>query len=300
MRSEESIDEDIHEVLGPRAGDPGGADGLPYQLGLSARVGARWSDFIQLPPNRDLPSWVADDAGIDASVARAFDRAHHLAAAWGVVADRIDDGQVRRPDRFAEVRGRLLDAWRAALGDACGGALAVELVDQSLDAWREGTAIERSLLGRPGRAEAPGDYFRAVRLRLRWVSTSAVAMLRSVGDLDRASRLERAYATFLCGLQCRDDFVDADDDRAIRGASTHEALGVPRGALLRVAPRALCMAAEACRQAAFDRLAAWIAGFAREVDVRSRDGSAAQDGLAGFVLTAALEEISREDFAHAG
>lgn len=290
----EALDQDIEAALSQSdASGEWRSGSLPFHLGLSAHQGARWSDFVQLPPNRDLPTWVGDACDSASRLppqrVEAFDRAHHLAAGWGIVADRMDDGQLDAPTRFECARGHLLDAWGGALRHACGDlTLAQWAIADALRAWQEGTAIERAFFARRAGAASVQAYARSIRLRLRWVSVGAVVMLITAGRGDRVAAFRAAHEAFMFGLQCRDDAFDADADRAVWGVSVHEALGVPRGALVRAAPAALRRAASLASSGGFARFGAWVSAFAEGVDVHD-DGDLAQNELAAMMLTAALE-----------
>lgn len=282
----EELDRDIARVLAP--GDALFDGGLPFALGLSQLEGALWSEFVRLPPNRDLPSWVNEgldgSAGCTRERASAFDRAHHVAAGWGLVADRMDDGQVPDPRRFDAARERLLGGWRDALRDACGDdRLADRAVGDAVEAWEEGVAVERSFFRTPHGIERLDDYWRSVRLRLWWVGSSAAVMLTLTSKLDRVAQFRAAHARFMFGLQCRDDAFDADDDRALRGAAVHEVLGVPRGALVRAAPRALRAAASRAEAAGFRRFAGWIRAFDDDA-VIAEPTHEAQTSLAAMMI----------------
>ena len=286
----ERLDLDIAEALAERW------EGLPHRLGLSPHRDAQWSDFVQLPPNRDLPGWV-DDAPTGSILPRdrvaAFEQAHHLAAAWGIVADRMDDGQLAESAPFEAPRGALLAAWEVALHRACGDlALARATVGDSLQAWERGTALERSLFQKPIGPSGAALYARSVGLRLTWVHATSTAMLKTAGQPERVEGLRASHAAFMCGLQCRDDAFDADDDRRVRGAAVHEVLGVPRGALVRAAPASLRRASTLAHAHGFHRLGAWIAGFVEQVDVHLDEGDHFQCELAGLVLSAAIAEVA--------
>ncbi len=145
------------------------------------------------------------------------------------------------------------------------------MIDAALEGWREGTEMERGFFEQRAGVDGIGAYVRSIRQRLGWISTSAVTMLMTTDRPSRAQVLRQAYGTFLCGLQCRDDAWDADEDRVTRGASVHEALGLPRGALTRAAPRALGTAAEEADRGGFSRLAAWVRSYCAEVDAATRE-----------------------------
>ncbi len=287
----EALDRDI--VIALEGAETPLDGGLPYALGLSRRAGALWSEFVQLPPNRDLPSWLNERGDGSPLLAddkiEAFDRAHHLAAGWGLIADRVDDGQVSDADRFNAPRAHLLQAWRGALAAACGDATVADAaIDDALAAWEEGVAIERAFFAGERGVSRIDDYQRSVRLRLRWVVASAAAMLETAGDAARAEALRGIHACFMFGLQCRDDAYDAEDDRSLRGAAVHEVLTVPRGALVRAAPLALRRAAARARAAGFSQMGSWVASFADEVDVDAGEPDRARSELAAFILVEAL------------
>lgn len=290
----EALDTDIDRALASGSLSPPGVVGLPFSLGLSKSPSATWSDFIQLPPNRDLPEWINESADsrdplLSGDVVEAFSRAHHLAAGWGLVADRIEDGQVSPRPEFLGPRSALLTAWREALGEACRDhRIANVFIDDALSAWEMGTRIERSFFDGKRGLERAGEYARSIRLRLRWVSASACAMLACAGQQPRIPPFREAHEIFMCGLQCRDDAFDADDDRGTRGAAVHEVLGVPRGGLIRAAPRVLRRASRVAEGSAFHKLAVWVAAFAEEVDVRSNQEDHLQSEMSGVILASAI------------
>lgn len=289
----EALDRDIEDALNRVGNGMTTSVNLPHRLGLSRRHDARWSDFVQMPPNRDLPCWVNDhsEGGPHFGEARvaAFDRAHHIAVGWGLVADRLDDNQVQPSADLGEFRRMLLDAWRESLHVATDDRLiANSVIDNALDAWSCGVSMERSFFTAPRTAGLVEMYARSVQLRLRWVTASAAAMLMVAGLGDRVEKLRATYEMFLYGLQCRDDAFDADDDRHTRGAAVHEVLGIPRGGLVRAAPSVLRRSAARARHGGFIRLAVWIGEFAESVDVRVDEPDLLQSELAGMMISSAV------------
>jgi hypothetical protein len=86
-------------------------------------LGGDWDAFVTLAPNRRLPWFAADDGGrpfLDDEVLAKFVAAHHRAALFGLVADRMADRQAARTPQLLGLRGLLLEAWQLALGEALG------------------------------------------------------------------------------------------------------------------------------------------------------------------------------------
>lgn len=270
-RASDRLSETWRAFVGAHDGaDAGALRALPREVGLPVGDdGEAWDRFVRLPPNRALPRFALPDALRDrvteASLA-AFVRAHHHAAYFGIVADRIADLQVARSEALVRARTVLLRAWERALTDAMGEAPAARsLIAEDLRGWRRGLRMEGAAFA--ARALAPDRYFATVAVRLRWISTSARAMLHALGARDAAGALGRACDLFLFACQCRDDALDADEDRRARGASVPELLGMSPGALVRAAVTMLRRAEEAARGGGLRELAAWLRGFAREADV---------------------------------
>ena len=72
------------------------AERLPWTLGLTQSPDGRWSDFVRLHPNRQLPLYAAQapngELALTAVQLKPFLRAHHLGAFAWLVRDRIEDG----------------------------------------------------------------------------------------------------------------------------------------------------------------------------------------------------------------
>ena len=95
-------------------------------MALLGVEGARWDDFVGLAPNRDLP-WFADEdpaaeggALIGAPGLARFRRAHHAAGFYGLIADRLVDGQAAAEPTLEGLAAQLLGQWRRQLGEAVG------------------------------------------------------------------------------------------------------------------------------------------------------------------------------------
>lgn len=193
---------------------------LPYRLSLVRAPGGRWDDFIRLAPNRDLPAMVrdalpAEHALSDAALA-SFSHAHQYAAMFGIVTDRIVDGQCADRELLA-IRRSFLAGWLDSLAEGLGDrGAARRVVGRAMRAWKRGIDGERALLG------AQHDWDRwatSVMARLQWVSASASAMLRAAGAEVAADQLERVYDRLMLALQVLDDRADAAEDVRDRGSA---------------------------------------------------------------------------------
>jgi hypothetical protein len=260
-------------------------------IGLRETEGARWDRFVRLAPNRALPRFVG--SGIEASTVDRYVRAHHIAAFFWVVADRIADGQCPRTRELTALRKNLLCAWAGALSDALGDRdRARNAIARDLRAWRRGLTSDRVAF-RQGDLE-PAEYFNSVRQRLRCVSTCARAMLEDQNQTREAAVLVRASDWFLFACQCRDDAVDADEDRSLRGASVPDLLGLSPGALVSASARLIAVASEAAKRGGLEVYAAWLRGFARDSDVALQGEPATAQAFGAFALLQGLRDLERE------
>jgi hypothetical protein len=243
--------------------------GVPRELGLIA--GAEddiWDRFIRLPPNRALPAFALPDAlraRLSSSDVDGFVRAHQHAAFFGIIADRLADRQVAPTPTLVEARRWILRSWEHMLAEALRDPSATRsLLAADLSAWRQGLGLERAAFA--ARSLSPSAYFHMVRLRLRWVSTTARGMLLSLGEHTAAEALVRAADRFLFACQCRDDALDADEDRRNRGASVADILRLTPGALVRVAVTAIARAEQIARAGGLRRFADWLGEFRTVAD----------------------------------
>jgi hypothetical protein len=240
---------------------------LPHRLGLVQERTQGWDAFIKLAPDRDLPAFAARTAMPDAAVDK-FLRAHHLGGFYGVTCDRIDDGQVSAAPELETIRSLLLASWVDALADATGDSMS------AADAVR--AAVGRAVAGtkREKEVRRGGDFPRyasAVRDKLDWIVLAARAQLESFGDANGARLFTNAYHRVLLALQCRDDVVDAEEDRLLHGTSMTEALGLSDATLLRTSVHLLRDAARLAKAGGFDALFAWAAERASATDYHTTE-----------------------------
>ena len=136
------------------------AERLPWTLGLTQSPDGRWSDFVRLHPNRELPLYAAQapdgELGLTAAQLTHFLRAHHLGAFAWLVRDRIEDGQVEVDDQLLDLAEAFEQRWREAIIDGTGdGLLADALFRRATARWQRGTRAERKRAG--GRFGAGAD-----------------------------------------------------------------------------------------------------------------------------------------------
>ncbi|WP_044986149.1 hypothetical protein [Sorangium cellulosum] len=278
------------------------AEHLPYRLGLTRSPSGAWEDFVVMDPNRDLPRYAAEDPArpghcrLAVGQLFAYRRAHHCAAVYGLIADRIADGQVAKSRVFVRLRDEVLRAWIRALGVATGSPpRARALVGAALRATEWGNARERRALVRARRRGegtlSAREYFTFTSAKLRWFGATAHGLLLSLGEPGRAGALRRTYDIFSIALQCIDDALDDASDRRTRGASFPLALGLPSGGLLAAAPGLIGRAASLARAARFHEFGLWLERVAATLERWPIPGDPLQSSLAAAVLQAAAEEV---------
>lgn len=240
--------------------------GLPHRLKIVSRPEGTWDDFIRLAPNRDLPSYVVDaiPRGCSAKL-ETFSEAHHCAAMFGIVTDRIVDGQIF--DRSLSIaRQELLRRWIAALARGMGDSRwARTVVGAAMHAWKKGTDLERQQL----RGSQSWDgWASSVVLRLQWVSSTAVAMLDSVGASAAARGLGRTYDLFMLALQVIDDRADRVEDELQRGRAFSIVDGCRDS---RALPSILLsQAATTAANSGLSTLGAWLRDFSAMLSIPTR------------------------------
>jgi hypothetical protein len=269
------------------------AERLPWKLGLTEAPDGRWGDFVRLHPNRELPLYAAQapdgDLGLDADDLGPFLRAHHLGAFAWLVRDRLEDGQVETGDRLLELAEAFEQRWREAIIDGTGDAvLARTLFRRATTRWQRGTRAEQRVLA-AGSMRAP-IYAAIVREKLGWIGAPSQALLHVSGDPRRLRPFLQAHDLYLVGLQAIDDVIDAEEDRALRGADVPSALGCSPGALVRAAPKLVSRAAAAAAGGGFTWFARWLDAFAGTLSSWRLAGDALGDELDAIGIAGEIEE----------
>jgi len=279
-----SLPESVQQVL----------SGLPHRLGLTSSAEGQFGDFVRLHPNRELPVYAAEDAssldGEQMSPDRvaSFQRAHHLAAFYWLVRDRLADGQVTTDDNLAQacelLRQRWVETLTAATEDP---GVAQYLIEEVTLDWERGVRDEKQTLRRG--VTTPGAHGRMVVDKLRWISSASVALLLDSGQLERAQLFRRAYDLFVLALQCIDDVNDQKEDEALYGSSVPAALGCSSGTLMRAAPKLAARAAAVATEGGFGRFATWLGVFARALSTWRPEGNPIADELGAIALAGELD-----------
>jgi len=269
------------------------AERLPWVLGLTKSPDGRWSDFVRLHPNRELPLYAAQAPGgalgLTAAHLNHFLRAHHLGAFAWLVRDRIEDGQVEIDDQLLELAEAFEQRWRKAIVDGTGDvSLAETLFRRATTRWQRGTRAERKVLA-DGWMRAP-IYAAIVREKLSWIGAPSQALLLANGDSRRAKAFVRAHDLYLVGLQAIDDVIDMDQDRALRGSDVPSALRCSAGALMRVAPKLVQRAGATAAAGGFTWFATWLDAFGDAISSWRLAGDALSDELDSIGLAGEIED----------
>ena len=274
--------------------------GLPHRLGLTLEAEGQFGDFVTLHPNRELPIYAAEDAssldGEEMSPDRVacFQRAHHLAAFYWLVRDRLADGQVTADHKLAQAGEFLHQRWVEALTSATEDTgVAHYLIEEVTIDWERGVSVEKAVLRRG--VTTPSVHGRMVVDKLRWISSASVALLIDRGQLERAQLFRRAYDLFVLALQCIDDVNDQKEDQALYGSSVPAALGCSSGTLMRAAPKLAARAAAVAAEGGFGRFATWLGVFARALSTWRPEGNAIADELGAIALAGELDGDGDDD-----
>lgn len=275
---------------------------LPHRLGLTRHPDGGWEDFVVMDPNRDLPRYAAEAPLVPGTMRirpdelLAYRRAHHYAAIYGLLDDRLTDEQVPQTKSLLRLRRESLRAWIQALTEATGSSRrAAQVIVTALQSTAKGNHREQAALELARSAEptklSPVEYVSFIGEKLRWFGASSHALLLSLHEPERAHGLRRAYDVFSVALQCIDDALDDDRDRAGRGISFPDALGLPPGGLLAAAPGLVRLASSYAEEFRFHELGAWLARVAKTFEEWPIPGNGLQNAFAAAIVHAATKEV---------
>jgi hypothetical protein len=268
------------------------ARSLPHALGLTADPNAGWAEFIRQPATRDLPGLAARGLGksgggrISARALELFRNAHHCAGFYGLLIDRLADGQVRPKPGMRDVRRSLLGAWTRALAEAMGDADAAHsAIAQALRAWARGVRAQRSLAN--GATLLPDAYVAMSRDRLLWTSTSTACLLGLAAPREQRLAFLVAYDRYILAMQCIDDARDAAEDERLLGASIPRALGLPASGLVRAATLLALEALFTAAAGGFEDFARSVLPLLVALETRRSSEAALEGDLAALALVEA-------------
>lgn len=230
---------------------------LPYRLGITWRPDGQWGEYVTFDVLRDLPSYMADalPRRPGARALARYRRAHHCAGFYGLLVDRVVDGQVLEDAALRGDRRWVRDAWTDALHDACGSrARARSLIGDAMARW--GDAVEREDRAMREGTLTPEAYGAVTRAKVSYLWVASEAMLRDEGvDEARRGALRGEFERLMLALQCNDDAMDEEEDRARWGRSVPEALGVTAGVMAATATAITRASESACARVDLARLA---------------------------------------------
>jgi len=179
--------------------------------------------------------------------------------------------------------------WREAIVEGTGHAVLAEtLFGRATLRWQRGTRAEQRILA-TGSMRAP-IYAAIVREKLGWIGAPSQALLQVSSDPRRLTPFLRAHDLYLVGLQALDDAIDAEEDRALRGADVASALGCSVGALVRVAPKLVGRAAATAAAGGFSWFARWLDAFAESISRWRLPGDALGDELDAIGIAGEIED----------
>ncbi|RKH43797.1 hypothetical protein [Corallococcus sicarius] len=265
---------------------------LPFHLGLTAHPEGGWEDYSALAPFQRLPAYAAERSGpaLAPEFQARYLRAHHRGGFFGLLIDRLEDGQVPVRPEWPRLRQALFDQWLQSLTEATGNeALATQALHAAIEDWIDAVATERAL--RTRRRLSVAQYARLVSQKVSWLGTSAFCLLLAHGDPARLPVFRRAFDLLLLSSQCLDDALDADEDTRLHGIGFPEALGHPPRGLLRTAPGVARLGATLAREGGFHELGTWLAERARTLDESQSGKSSLQAEMSALALVAAVTQL---------
>ncbi|MFO0562260.1 MAG: hypothetical protein U0269_29865 [Polyangiales bacterium] len=202
---------------------------LPYRIGITSRPDGTWSDYVHHEVLYDLPAVVADvmERDISQRDLQHYRRAHHLAGFYGLLTDRVADGQVFQDRALEREAVWLRREWESALSIACNsGAKARRWIADERRLWKLAVSTPCAQI------DAPSTYGKLVRDKVGHLWLSSGMMLDEFGaNGATVAMLRDSFERVMIALQCHDDAADQDEDRALRGASATDLLGVDASTL---------------------------------------------------------------------
>ncbi|MBN9681584.1 MULTISPECIES: hypothetical protein [unclassified Corallococcus] len=265
---------------------------LPFHLGLTTHPEGGWNDYSALAPFQRLPAYASErqGPGLAPELQSRYLRAHHRGGFFGLLIDRLDDGQVPQRPEWPRLRQALFDQWLQSLTDATGNeVLATEAIKVALEDWAEAVSNEKALLSR--RSLSMAQYACLVSQKVSWLGTSAFCLLLAHGDPARLPAFRRAFDLLLLSSQCLDDALDAEEDARLHGIGFPEALGHPPRGLLRTAPGVARLGATLAYKGGFNELGTWLAERARSLDESHSGKSSLQAEMSALALMAAVTQL---------
>jgi len=270
---------------------------LPPSLRQSARAlpgdiefcrGAiSWDACVRLRVCRNLPLFAAEAMGRTRKTASRFIVAHHRSLFYGVLADRLADGQVTHTSELRAIEKLFLAAWRKSLAEAAGRPVVVNrLVSQRLRDARLAQDIQRLAFRR--HTISRRSYRKMVIMKLGWSTLTSELFLATTAARSDQVAFSKTMQLLLLGLQCTDDAVDTSEDDRIFGSNIPKLLNTSPATLAKAGTHLISDASELARGGGFNDLARWLDRHASTPTLSDGDRFATE--LEGMILAAQLRK----------
>lgn len=268
---------------------------LPHEIGIAAREGGGFCEYASSLPMQELPLFAAEGAARRRALARsgALDRfriAHYCGGFWGLLCDRLADGQVKADQALFRISRALRRRWLEALVLASGNrAVARAAVARAARRFRDAARRERHVLlvGALGVKQ----YVAITVDKVAWLMISAGLLLRGHATEARAMAFERCFNLLMLGLQCFDDARDAEEDARLHGHGFPQSLGVTARALFGAGRELHAIAAERSAREGFFALGAWAHRRCAEIRRLDVDGGDVQSKMSSVLLAGEMSRI---------
>ncbi len=262
------------------------ARGLPRQLGLDGEAGL-WSSYATLPPVVDLPFFMAPQG--TAQFLTLAREAHWRGGFVGLLRDRHADAQV-----VGKASSWLLDAlenaWVTSLGELIGDSIAgrrqvasaIRRAEAAFVAERRAFLLRRlSFL----------EYADIVREKTAWFRLAARALADRAGR-PRRDRFDSIYTLLMLSLQTFDDALDVEEDKALRGMSFGELLGLSPSSLVLISRELAELCARECFDGGLEPLGEWLKERAGNIDAAWPHAISPLDGVGAAAFIDAAGDIA--------
>lgn len=269
---------------------------LPYEIGIAKDKNGGWEDYSSSAPLYDMPLYVLENAGtldsIDSSrIVEPFRIAHHCAGFYGLLCDRLADGQCDKSEMTDYFKNHFRSCWVKYLAIAAKQREQVmcSIVESVIDLWEQGIQMDKRLIG-SGKMTVI-SYAELIILKVRWLSLASIYLLKALGQIQRIPEFQLVFNLMLLGMQCRDDAVDHQEDTLLNSMSYPKALGVSPGALYRAGASLLRRGIHEAEEFHFHRLASWLGRHHQTPYKTTFDECPELDIFGGWLIFSGIESV---------
>lgn len=269
---------------------------LPYAIGITDNPSGGWEDFTKQRMIYDMPLIIAENALIKSSISEQlldnFNYAHHCAGFFGLTTDLLVDGQAKQIPFQGAVLKHLKDAWYVSLSDGLGDSSKAQIeINKMVKLWATGIRQEKKTF-RKGKL-LPGEYVQIIRNKTRWLSLASLCMIELSDHPSLKTDFIRCFDLMFCGMQCRDDALDALEDKTNRGNCYPDCLSITCGALFRVGIILLQQCVDLARSSGFNEFAQYLSDYKESAFLYPPEGNGLLDCIAGGVFSSLLVNYFR-------